>query len=249
MRALLYSFSIVALTCAAPLHAQTLADLQRLSDAVWGISEAPSHDKDTFEETVLEYFPSATFGGGPSPLALGGIQVPEQLPFQLPPEWDGIAQYHAGYFPDYSYLDAIKCVVMTPEGAALLQSLNDAGDHDARAALPLQFRQFSLRLFEDGAVSAQSCIGVFNPKEDRVEFDTWDIWYDQLEAKFRSLGFEVERSRATSPDTPYAAGFLSAKGSVCDGPNCIIIALPFNVALPSLNTNQTTFNVGSVLYP
>ncbi len=241
-----------------PAQAQTLPDLQKLSEVVWRISHMPSDNEAAFEQIVQEVFPSVDFENPQSFLERGGAYFPEGMPMpppatspQLGREWDDIARIHSAYISDYSALDKITCVVMTEAGVGRLDQLRLEDDHDAISVLPLDVRKFPTSLFaeafENGALTAQTCIAVFNPKDDRVDYAAWLDWYDLLEAQFLAAGLSVERSSARPP--AYLAGFLSARGSVCEDRSCILTAVPFSAALPSLNTNQTTISVMSVLYP
>lgn len=234
MRNILKFLYFATISFAMPVSAQSLADLTKLSEAVWLVSNSQTDDIQILENVVSGIFPAATF---------------EEVALQA--DWAEDVKQYSAHFPDYSRVDSIDCAVLHNEGISRFNTIVERYGNDARDYLPSPLFPFLMGALSEtsieGALSLQFCLGAFHPHGDRVDFVAWDQWYDLLEVQFQEVGMDVSRSESAPP--AYLAGFLSASGNVCDNKSCVIAAGPFNAALPSMNTNQATFAAISVIWP
>ncbi|MCF2906492.1 hypothetical protein L0666_15980 [Octadecabacter sp. CECT 8868] len=214
-----------------------MADLTKLSDAVWSVSASQSDNIRVLEDVALGYYPSATFNDDT-------LQV-------LQSDWADDAQQYSVHFPNYGRLDSITCMILNTGGIARVNTLITQYGDDVRDHLPPPLHEFLWPTLAEelnkNIISIQICSGTYHPPEDRVNYSAWNQWYDFLELQFQAANMKVYRQ--TSPSESYLAGFLTAEGDVCEENSCIIAAGPFSVVVPELNTNQATFAVMSVIRP
>ena len=213
---------------------QTLADLEALSDAVWSVSLAPGEDLERFDTAAQRTLPEIVFE--------------DRTESALLEDWAGPARKHVGSIQRYSPLDGIECTVLDAEGISRFNRLVAERGEDAWDDLPKPLRALLvdeiIAVMRQDIVSLRTCIGVWHPRTDRVDYPVWTLWYDKLEQQFEDAGLTVSRSSSTA--SSYPAGFLSSKGRYCQGKSCILQALLWSVAIPGGNSNQTTLSTLSI---
>lgn len=213
---------------------QTLADLEALSDALWSVSLAPDEDLERFDAAAQRTLPEMVFE--------------DRTESALLEDWAGPARKHVGSIQRYSPLDGVECTVLDAEGISRFNRLVAERGEDAWYVLPKPLRALLvdeiIAVMRQDIVSLRTCIGVWHPRTDRVDYPAWTLWYDKLEKRFEDAGLTVSRSPSTAAS--YPAGFLSSEGEYCNDQSCILLASLLSVAIPGVNSNQTAFSILSI---
>lgn len=230
VRATLFALTYTA-SCQA--YAQSLSDLNLLSESVWSISLQHPDTNESFANAISKTLKVTT--------------IKDTTDVKIPKDWARNAKQLEASISKYSHLDSIKCTLVNVDGISRFRKIIEEHGKDAIQNIPRFMSVFLSGLNHEvlakDLVSIQSCIGSFHPNNDMADYNNWNEWYDKLEEKFRKNGMKVNRRPSTSDS--YVSGFLSGKGSVCEKKSCIHVVAPHNVKLAALNTNQATITIVS----